>query len=73
METKLGNLSMNRVKMTFDVQHQEHAASVMLHQEDEFLYAAFLRLISKRLTQGWMLLSSPYSYRKWGKEEGIQA
>ena len=52
METKLGNLSMNRVKMTFDVQHQEHAASVMLHQEDEFLYAAFLRLISKRLTQG---------------------
>lgn len=61
METELGNCSMNRLKMTFDIQYQGHAVSVKLHEEDEFLYAAFLRLISKQLTEGWMLSSSTYS------------
>lgn len=42
----LGSLSMNRLKITFDIQHQGHAVSVKFPEEDEFLYAAFLHLIS---------------------------
>lgn len=32
---------MNRLKITFDIQHQGHAARVKLHGKDEFLYASF--------------------------------
>lgn len=42
METKLCNLTMNRLKITFDKQYQGHAVCVKLHGKDEFLYASFL-------------------------------
>lgn len=70
---KTGQLSMKRPKTTFDIQHQGRAVSVELHEEDEFLYAVFLHLISKQFTEGWMPSSSTYSWWKWGKEEEIQA
>lgn len=42
METKLCNLTTNRLKITFDIQHQGNAVCVKLHAKDEFLYASFL-------------------------------
>lgn len=61
MKMKLGNLCMKRLKITFYTQRQGHTVSVKLHEEDSFLYAAFLCLISKQLTEGWILSSSTHS------------
>lgn len=40
------------MKTPSDIQQQGHAVSVKLREKDEFLYAAFLHLISRQLTEG---------------------
>lgn len=71
METKLCNLTMNRLKITFDIQHQGHAARVKLHGKDEFLYASFFHF--KAIYRELNAVILTYSYWKWGKEREIQA